>query len=172
MIESFKSFARKSPLIAGILIGAVAVCILFLLGSLLTGPKTEFGSAAAILKEDYLRLAIDEFAQSGDGARARWRYERLGGEGPGLLTLLKNDPLTDPATLLNFARAVGDDVLISAEPAARPVSGGFPIIGWVLALLVLILAAGFAYLFLTDPKRKSSADALRTKKFVDRKSVV
>lgn len=164
MIESFKSFARKSPLIAGILIGAVAVCILFLLGSLLTGPKTEFGSAAAILKEDYLRLAIDEFAQSGDGARARWRYERLGGEGPGLLTLLKNDPLTDPATLLNFARAVGDDVLISAEPAAaRPVSGGFPIIGWVLALLVLILAAGFAYLFLTDPKRKSSADALRTK---------
>ena len=42
MIESFKSFARKSPLIAGILIGAVAVCILFLLGSLLTGPKTEF----------------------------------------------------------------------------------------------------------------------------------
>ena len=124
-IESFKSFARKLLLIAGILIGAVAVCILFLLGSLLTGPKTEFGSAAAILKEDYLRLAIDEFAQSGDGARARWRYERLGGEGPGLLTLLKNDPLTDPATLLNFARAVGDDVLISAEPAAaRPVSGG------------------------------------------------
>ena len=55
MIESFKFFARKSPLIAGILIGAVAVCILFLLGSLLTGPKTEFGSAAAILKEDYLQ---------------------------------------------------------------------------------------------------------------------
>ena len=60
MIESFKSFARKSPLIAGSLIGAVAVCILFLLGSLLTGPKTEFGSAAAILKEDYDKIGVDE----------------------------------------------------------------------------------------------------------------
>lgn len=165
MIESFKSFARKSPLIAGALIGAVAVGILFLIGSLLTGPSTEFGSAATILKEDYLRLAIDEFAQSGDGARARWRYERLGSEGPGLLTLLKNDLLTDPATLLNFARAVGDDVLIAAEPAAapRPANGGFSVIGWILTLLVLILAAGFVYLFLTDPKRKASADALRAK---------
>ena len=45
MIESFKSFARKSPLIAGILIGAVAVCILFLLGSLLDRKSTRLNSS-------------------------------------------------------------------------------------------------------------------------------
>ena len=60
MIESFKSFARKSPLIAGILIGAVAVCILFLLGSLLTGPKTEFGS----LRRKPLRQDLSLFISS------------------------------------------------------------------------------------------------------------
>ena len=165
MIERWKTFRKKSPYAAGIFAGAAAALILVFLAALFFSAKGDFGSAKTILKEDYLRLSLGEFGQSGDIARARWRYERFGSEGSVYLYLLRNDPLTDPALLLNFARSVGDDVLITdgSKAAEAPGRNGFPLLGIVFVLLLLILAVGTGYLFLTDPKNQALTAPLRVK---------
>lgn len=165
MVERWKTFRKKSPYAAGIFAGAVAALILVFLAALFFSAKGDFGSAKTILKEDYLRLSLGEFGQSGDIARARWRYERFGSEGSIYLYLLRNDPLTDPALLLNFARSVGDDVLITdgSKAAEAPGRNGFPLLGFVFVLLLLILAVGTGYLFLTDPKNQALTAPLRVR---------
>lgn len=153
MIERWHTFRKQSPFIAGCVLGGVAalLCLLIVLG--LTSAKGKFGSAETILVEDYARLMVVEFGQSGDIARARWRYAQLGTDGSACLALLRNDPLTDPATLLNFARAVGDDVLIrGAETAPTLKDVGSPATGNVLLILLIVaLTAAGAIFVLTVP---------------------
>lgn len=153
MIERWHTFRKQSPFIAGCVLGGVAalLCLLIVLG--LTSAKGKFGSAETILVEDYARLMVVEFGQSGDIARARWRYEQLGTDGSACLALLRNDPLTDPATLLNFARAVGDDVLIrTAETVPTLKDVGAPATGNVLLILLIVaLTAAGAIFVLTVP---------------------
>lgn len=164
MIKRWKTFQRKSPFSAGIFAGAVSALVLIFLAALIFGAKGNFGSAKSILKEDYLRLSIGEFGQSGDIARARWRFERFGNEGSRYLYLLRNDPLTDPTQLLNYARSVGDNSLVVDNPTVRqPIRNGFPLLGIVFAVLMLILIIGFGALFLTDPKSHSMIEPFRLK---------
>lgn len=153
MIERWHTFRKQSPFIAGCVLGGVValLCLLIVLG--LTSAKGKFGSAETILVEDYARLMVVEFGQSGDIARARWRYAKLGTDGSACLALLRNDPLTDPATLLNFARAVGDDVLIrGGETAPTLKDVGSPATGNVLLILLIVaLTAAGVFLILTVP---------------------
>lgn len=153
MIERWNSFRKQSPFFAGCVLGGAIVLLGVLILLALTSAKGKFGSAETILVEDYARLAVNEFGQSGDIGRARWRYEKLGSDGSAFLALLRNDPLTDPVKLLNFARAVGDDVLIRAAEAAPEVKSGgsSALLGFFLVLLIIALLAAGIFFVLTAP---------------------
>ncbi len=156
MIETLKSFREKYPFWTGILVGFLACLLIFAFSGLITsGGKTAFQNADQIVKEDYLRMTIQEYAATRNEARANWRYDRLGRDGTGLLHLMKRDPLTDPLSLLIYSRAVSDYSLASPElvqeSSAAKAAGSASavrVIFWIILLLFLgVLAALF---FLTD----------------------
>lgn len=177
--NGWKDFREKNPFVAGMVAVSVAILFVVLVLAWITAPKGEFGSARTILREDYLRMAVQDFARTGDVVTARWRYQRYGDEGSGYLSLLKRDPLTDPSALLNFSQAVGDDVFVAEGAAAQAIDGlrdgGMTIIGIVAVFLLLALLFLSGVIFRLDPRVKPIADRIEAlftkgKKIGSRKS--
>lgn len=177
MKEKAKAFVEQNPFWTGIIAGFL---ICFALIGLLSGISAEktnsFKNADQILKEDYLRMTVEDYAFTKNADRAKWRYKQLGEEAPSLITLLRKDNLTDPLALFEFSRVVGDTTLfyeeseIAPEGTSQPInqeeSGGLPLIGKILILLILLIVVGAIVLFLVS--NKSSSIKEKTSRFFDR----
>lgn len=153
--EKFNHLIRQYPLWSGLVLGFLACLVLLGFISLFSiGSGDGFANADQILKEDYLRMAVSEYAFTRNQPRAIWRYDRFENSGTSYLNLLKKDPLTDPLALLEFSRVVGDYSLASpdlqTETTPLPDKGNsvIRVILWVLTLL--LIAAIVVYLLLTE----------------------
>lgn len=158
--EKFSHLIRQYPLWSGLVLGFLACLILLGLISLFSvGSGDGFANADQILKEDYLRMAVSEYAFTRNQPRAIWRYDRFEDSGSSYLSLLKKDPLTDPLSLLEFSRVVGDYSLASpdlqADATAQPEKSisAVQVMLWILTLL--LIAAIVVYLLLTEWGRAS-----------------
>lgn len=166
MKEKIRAFILKYPLWTGIL-GGFLICFAFfgIISGINSKEINSFKNADQILKEDYLRMAVNDYAFTKNADRARWRYEQLEQEAPSLMSLLKKDNLSDPLALLQFSQIVGDSTLIVDEPSSGLVvdpnidpkqieeksSGGIPLIGKIVILLgVLILIGAVSIYFMSD----------------------
>jgi hypothetical protein len=108
------------------------------------------------LKEDYLRMAIDSYAQNQDATLATRRFELLGPDAGQILAKIELEPQTQ-ALALAFRNAVqvGPVVVISAMPQGTPTptepkSTSANLIRSVLLVMcgaVLLVAAGLVALF-------------------------
>lgn len=156
--EKFNHLIRQYPLWSGLVLGFLSCLILLGLISLFSvGSGDGFANADQILKEDYLRMAVSEYAFTRNQPRAIWRYDRFEDSGSSYLNLLKKDPITDPLSLLEFSRVVGDYSLASpdlqTDTAAQPEKriSAVQVMLWILTLL--LIAAIVVYLLLTERGR-------------------
>ena len=177
MKEKAKAFVEQNPFWTGIIAGFL---ICFALIGLLSGIGAEqtnsFKNADQILKEDYLRMTVEDYAFTKNADRAKWRYKQLGEEAPSLIALLKKDDLTDPLALFEFSRVVGDMTLFyegseivpeqTNQPVSQEESGGVSLIGKILILLILLILVGAIVLFLVS--NKSSSVKEKTSRFFAR----
>ncbi len=107
---------------------------------------------------DYLRMAVDSYAVTGDTVLARSRFEALGSRKLDLLAALRDDGLTDPGRLNQF------EILIAglyvpgsgtAEPSAGPsVSGGWEDALSVLAVLGILIGGAIAIVVAVNIRRR------------------
>ncbi|HQF80472.1 MAG TPA: hypothetical protein PKX80_07505, partial [Flexilinea sp.] len=177
MKEKAKAFVEQNPFWTGIIAGFL---ICFALIGLLSGIGAEqtnsFKNADQILKEDYLRMTVEDYAFTKNADRAKWRYKQLGEEAPSLIALLKKDDLTDPLALFEFSRVVGDMTLFyegseivpeqTNQPVSQEESGGVSLIGKIFILLILLILVGAIVLFLVS--NKSSSVKEKTSRFFAR----
>ncbi len=164
MKDKIVQFVNRKPLLSGLIGG-------FLLYLLLSGliqvlpfgtAETPFKNAAPVLKEDYLRLAVRDYAVDSDPDRAAWRFSQLGGDGDRLLLLLKKDALTDPAALLRFSDAVTENGFPvaakqlpnaaeqSPQNATAPLEAGgagIPPVGIVFIVLIILILLCLLFLY-------------------------
>ncbi len=129
----------KKPLVIGIVAFVVGVIIgLVVLG---WGPlKVQYYDAApnnlrADLQEDYLRMAIDSYAQTGDFLKAKQRWDALGTAGPDVLSIIQANPGQEKPEAIAAFRNVVQATALSGTPGAPtappatqagPVSTGTP----------------------------------------------
>lgn len=150
---------QEKPLWSGLILGFLACLLLTGLFSLFSGGSGDgFANAKKILKEDYLRMSVSEYAFTKNQARAIWRYNQFEGNGSAYLDLLKKDPLTDPLALLEYSRVVGDYSLaaptpLTEQPAAQAGRGslGLRVLLWIIGLLTV--AAVIALMLLSERGR-------------------
>lgn len=156
--EKFNRLIRQYPLWSGLVLGFFACLIFFGIISLFSvGSGDGFANADQILKEDYLRMAVSEYAFTRNQPRAIWRYDRFEDSGSAYLNLLKKDPLTDPLSLLEFSRVVGDYSLASPDLQTDTITqpeksvSAVQVMLWILTLL--LIAAIVVYLLMTERGR-------------------
>lgn len=161
----------QKPLVLG-LAALVLGLILGLIFAWVIWPVQWYDAAVdhlrADLKEEWLRMSIDSYAQNADAVLALQRYQALGEEAPEVLEAVQQNPgRVRPETIAPFSAAVGAPIAQvtpppgtpSAQatqplPGAAPVEeeedgGGFPWLVLVLACLVLLVAGGaFVYFFM------------------------
>lgn len=164
MKEKIFSFVHKKPLLTGLIGGFLLYLLLAGLVRMLPDgvPDGAFRNAEPILREDYLRLAVRDYAVDANADRAEWRFSQLGEDGPRLLELLKKDELTDPLALLRFVAAVSETgfpdvetqplepagaVSTPGDIAADAGGGGIPLIGIVFIVLVALILLCLLFLF-------------------------
>ncbi|GEM_PF-1459486 len=175
MIETIKAFIKKSPFWSGI-VGGFVICLALvgLFNGLSGGGKSAFKNAEQVIKEDYLRMAVSDYAFTKNTDRARWRYNQLGKDDSGLMNLLKKDNLSDPLAILQFSQTVGDTTLIMNPAMAEQISqaqaspsdveksssGGIPVVGKIILLLLIMILLGAAAVFLMSEKSKPVKNAI------------
>lgn len=122
----------------------------------------------ADLKAEWLRMAIDSYAQNADAVVAQQRYQALGEEAPEILADVQQNPgRVRPETIAPFSAAVGATLAQVTPPPGTPQvgatqplpgagtvdeeddGGGFPwLIIALLCVVLLVAGGGFAYFFL------------------------
>jgi hypothetical protein len=101
------------------------------------------------LQDDYLRMAVDSFARTGDQQAAVQRFNNLGKAGIPTLSRLQANPVNvDPNALQQYVNTIqaanGGQVPTTPAPAA---SGGLSSLVIIVSLVVLVLVAvGAIYL--------------------------
>lgn len=116
---------RKYPFQSGIVIGALVALVLFGILSLIFSPEAGLAGGDELSRQDYLRMAVRQYAENGDQDLAVWRFARLGKKGQETLELMKKDSTTDPLALLNYADAVGfADIFVDSDLKNEDGSGG------------------------------------------------
>lgn len=128
--------------------------------------------------EDYLRMAIDSYALTGDQAVAADRFEFLGEKGPELLATVQAAPGAQmPERIAAFAAAAGASVTapqVTTQPGTPETNATQPvptteteteeaprrsILGWlipVLCVITLLLAGGLVGFYLLRGRAKSN----------------
>ncbi len=102
----------------------------------------------AEFKEEYLRMAIDSFAQNTDIQTARRRYSALGEDAPQILATVAANPAGQGAAQISqFRAAVRADAPETGEPGAA--TPGFSLRSALLVMcgLTLVLAVALAAVF-------------------------
>jgi len=110
----------KKPLVIGIVAFVVGVIIgLVVLG---WGPlKVQYYDAAptnlrADLQEDYLRMAIDSYAQTGDFLTAKKRWDYLGSAAPDMLAKIQANPQQEKPEAISAFRNVVQATALAGTP--------------------------------------------------------
>lgn len=181
-MDILRDESRRPVLVAGI--GAFLVGLFF--GLVVLGwwlwPVDWYNASATELREDlredFLRMAIDSYAISGDAQTAGRRWNELGEYAPALLQEVVNDPQGMPVEIIQqFGSVVGSSVSGGpVQPAATqptdpqatlPVAGGAQTpaaeenggLGWLfnLFLIVLLLTLGAGGIFWLLTRRKGPA---------------
>jgi hypothetical protein len=174
-MDAIREYSQKTWVVA-----LIAFIIGLLIGWMFLGwvvaPVTWTDAAPqhlrAEVKEDYLRMAIDSFALTGDGATAKTRYDTLGEEGPTLLGQIQAAPgSVSPDAVARFTTAVGATaVLPGTTPAvttpnvlttpgagtAEPERSGLSrMIIPILCVITFLLGLGLAAAFLLRGRMKA-----------------
>ncbi len=172
MIDKITAKIKKYPFQTGIIIGCLVFLILAGFINLFQDNGRSLSSNIDIIREDYLRMTINEYGQNGDAQLAGWRYKHLGGAGDRTLKLMQSDESISPQLLASFAQAInkkemllGQDYNRSAGTPASPRKGvsGFGKTILVIFILLALCAAGFyiASLIKTKQKQKQRSDYFR-----------
>jgi hypothetical protein len=111
----------------------------------------------ADLQEDYMRMAIESYARTGDNDTALRRWDDLGEAAGPTLTRLQSAPgSVDPAALQQFANLiVAAKGQIPATPAGEAPSSLSTAVIWA-SLVVVIILVGVGALYLSRLLRKGS----------------
>jgi hypothetical protein len=159
----------KKPVVLGIA-ALVLGLIIGLFFAWVVWPVQYYDAAVSDLRRDlqveWMRMAIDSYAQNADALLAQQRYQAVGEAAPEVLAEVQQNPgSVRPETIPPFAAAVGAPVAqitplpgtpapqgTQPLPGAGPVEeedGGFNWLLIVLLCLILLVAAGaVAYFFL------------------------
>lgn len=161
-------------LVVGLLIG------LFVLGWGLWPVKWVDASPAFLrsdLKQDYLRMAIDSYAQNQDKSLAAERWSELGAGAQDVLDTVSSTPQgLKPDAITNFAAVVkaspASAAVTSTTPGATTSASGstssssstggknpLPVVLGVSCVLVLLAAAALGYVFVVRNRRIGPAGA-------------
>jgi hypothetical protein len=170
----------KRPLV----MGAAGLVVGILIGLVVLGwglwPVKWVDASPAFLrddvKQDYLRMAIDSYAVNQDKSLAIQRWEGLGDAAPDVLKSLLQSPKATKLDQINaFAAAVSANQVTSAQPEATKASGGaastsgdtggskiaLPVVLGVAFVLVLVVAAALAYVFLMRNRQMGAGSATK-----------
>jgi hypothetical protein len=118
------------------------------------------------LQQEYLRMAIDSYAQNHDAELAKKRFADLGPAGEDVLnTVMDNPGSLTIETLLAFQATVkgGAEVAPTTEGQATQAAGGkaggsiLTMAAVVLCLVFLVIAGGAYYLFIYRPRTGAAA---------------
>lgn len=172
MIDKITAKIKKYPFQTGIIIGCLVFLILAGFINLFQDNGRSLSSNIDIIREDYLRMTINEFGQNGDAQLAGWRYKHLGGAADRTLKLMQSDESISPQLLASFAQAIEKKEMLleqyynqSAGTPASPRKGlsGFGKTILVIFILLAICAAGFyiASLIKTKQKQKQRSEYFR-----------
>jgi hypothetical protein len=109
------------------------------------------------LQEDYLRMAIESYARTGDNDTALRRWDDLGEAAGPTLTRLQNSPgSVDPAALQQYANLIlAAKGQIPTTPAGEAPSSLSTAVIWA-SLVVVIILVGVGALYLSRLLRKGS----------------
>ena len=115
MIDKITAKIKKYPFQTGIIIGCLAFLILAGFINLFQDNGRSLSSNIDIIREDYLRMTINEFGRNGDEQLAGWRYRHLGGAGDRTLKLMQADESISPQLLASFAQAVNKKEMLLGQ---------------------------------------------------------
>ena len=172
MIDKITAKIKKYPFQTGIIIGCLVFLILVGFINLFQDNGRSLSSNIDIIREDYLRMTINEYGQNGDAQLAGWRYKHLGGAADRTLKLMQADDSVSPQLLASFAQAIDKKEMLleqtynqSAGTPASPRKGlsGFGKVILVIFVLLALCAAGFylASLIKTKQKQKQRSEYFR-----------
>ena len=172
MIDKITAQIKKYPFQTGIIIGCLVFLILAGFIDLFQDNGRSLSSNIDIIREDYLRMTINEYGQNGDAQLAGWRYKHLGGAADRTLKLMQADDSISPQLLASFAQAIEKKEMLlsqsynqSAGTPASPRKGlsGFGKTILVIFVLLALCAAGFyiASLIKTRQKQKQRSEYFR-----------
>ena len=175
MIDKITAKIKRYPFQTGIVIGVIICLLLSGFFSLFDDNGRTLAGNSEIIREDYLRMSINEYRQNGDDQLAEWRYDHLGGKAAETLKLMRADESIEPWVLVNFADAVGQTDKIggsvssekSGTAVGTPANPKKGLSGFAKVLLIIlglgVVAAGALYvssLIRNKKKQKSRGDML------------
>jgi hypothetical protein len=162
----------KNPLYVGIGAGLLGLIVGWFVIGWGLWPVTYYDAAPvnlrSDLKVDYLRMAIDSYAKTGDVATAQRRYHDVGPDAATYLQEIKNAPgKTFPDDITKFANALAGattpgGVVTTIPQATQPSSALVPTVAvtpaategssslllLVLCVVLLVIGGALAYVFL------------------------
>ena len=125
MIDKITARIRRYPFQTGIVVGVVICLILVGFFSLFQDHGKTLSGNSEIIREDYLRMTINQFSQDRDDLLAAWRFDHLGKKGTETLKLMRADESVAPWDLVNFTEALENtkDLLDSPAGSAQKEAG-------------------------------------------------
>lgn len=165
MVDKITARIKRYPFQTGIVIGFLICLILVGFISLFQDNGRTLSGNIDIIREDYLRMAINEYGQNRDEQLAGWRYQRIGGKADETLKLMIADSTLSPQLLAAYSNAIGKtDVLRNGTEAgsgnegtpASPRKGlsGFAKTILIILGLIVLSAAGLYAASVIQTKRK------------------
>ncbi len=176
MVDRITQKIKRYPFQTGILLGFL-ICIIFVgFVSLFRDNGRTLTENSEIIKEDYLRMTIQNYGEDNDAELAKWRFEHLGKSGNDTLRLMAADESVSPNLLGSFTKAIektwvftGDNSVngkkqIDGTPLSprKDISGFGKIILIILGLLVLCAAILYAASVIkTRRRQKRRSEVIR-----------
>ncbi len=150
MTEKIIAKIKRYPFQTGIVVGIIACLILSLFFSLFQDHGSTLSGNSDIIREDYLRMTINEYSENRDDQLAEWRFSHLGGESGETLRLMSADSSIAPNDVASFAKAVGKEEVFktvnnseksSEDAAGTPTNPKKGVSGFGKVILILFCAA-------------------------------
>lgn len=158
-MEKLKALLNRPAVVAGLTFVVGLFIGLVVLGWWLWPVKWTNAAPAHLragYQVDYLRMAVDSYAQNQDADLARQRYQALGDKAPQVLDMLRQNPgKQNPAQIESFAAIVaagtqGEQPGAQATPAVAAKKGRLGVLGifFILVGLLALLAVVAAIIFM------------------------
>lgn len=176
MIDKAAAKIKRYPFQTGIVVGVLACLLIVGFISLFQDHGRTLSGNSEVIREDYLRMSINEYGNDNNGDLAAWRYDHLGSKADETLRFMRSDESVSPQLLVRFAESIGKTDKIgektsgmngSAE-SGTPTNPKKGLSGFGKVLLIIlglgVVAAGGLYaasLIQTKNKQKRRAEANR-----------